>query len=264
MHRSHRLHYPGASRARFAALLITPLIIFGMTYVFVALYAPALSVDTGEGWGVVLAATFASAMRIGVAYVAALIVSVPLALLAARSRAFETVLLPVYDVFESIPNLAIYPLLLVVFLKIGFLEGAATIILAMNMVWNIVFALVGGLEIIPKDIINAAHVFGISGWSYIRRVVLPALVPQLVTGSILAVGQGWNIIVVTEVLHAYLPSASASQDLFGIGTILVAASARGDHTTYLVAFFVMIACIALFNVVVWQRLLRFSQRFKFD
>ncbi len=264
MHRAHRLHYPGPSRERFLALFATPLVIFAAMYVFVTIFAPDAPLERLVDWGTMLTATLATSLRIGVAYVAALLAAIPLALLAARSRALETVLLPVYDVFESIPNLAVYPVLILFFLRIGFLEGAAIAILALNMVWNLVFAIVGGVEIIPKDILHAARVFGLSRWQRLRRVVLPAIVPQIVTGSILAVGQGWNIIIVTEALHAYVPHGSSAPDLFGIGTMLVSASAQGDSAAYLGAFFVMVACIALFNIFVWQRLLRHAQRFKFD
>lgn len=264
MHRAHRLHYPGPSRERFFALFATPLIIFAFTYFLVALYAPSISLERLVDWGNILAATAATSLRIGIAYLVALAAAIPLALLAARSRTFEAVFLPIYDVFESIPNLAVYPVLILFFLHLGFVEGAAIAILALNMVWNLVFALVGGIEIIPKDVLSVAHVFGLSRWQRLRRVVIPAIVPQIVTGSILAVGQGWNIIIVTEALHAYLPHGSSTQDLFGIGTMLVSASAGGDNAGYLGAFFVMVACIALFNIFVWQRLLHYAQRFKFD
>jgi len=151
-----------------------------------------------------------------------------------------------------------------VFGQYGFLDGAAITILFLNMVWNIVFALVGGLQIIPRDVKDAAHIFGLHGASFVRRLSLPAIVPQFITGSILAVASGWNIIIVAEALHAYIPGGTSAQDLFGIGSILVSASAQGQTSLYLLAFSIMIIVIALFNFFVWQRLLHFSQRFRFD
>ena len=42
------------------------------------------------------------------------------------------------------------------------------------------------------------------------------MVPYIVTGSLLAWAGGWNIIIVAEVLHTYIPGGA--RDLFGIGS----------------------------------------------
>ncbi|HWP61793.1 MAG TPA: ABC transporter permease subunit, partial [Candidatus Paceibacterota bacterium] len=231
---------------------------------FLFLIVPHPSAASALTFSTVLLATGSTMLRIGAAYVLAVVVAIPVALLIERNRAFETVLLPLFDVLESIPNLAVLPVLVLVFGQYGFLDGAAITILFLNMVWNIVFALVGGLQIIPRDVKDAAHIFGLHGASFVRRLSLPAIVPQFITGSILAVASGWNIIIVAEALHAYIPGGTSAQDLFGIGSILVSASAQGQTSLYLLAFSIMIIVIALFNFFVWQRLLHFSQRFRFD
>ena len=251
-------------RERVYVIVLGPLVVFTLIYFVVALHAPAASLGTSLSPETILAATLYTLLRLTIAYVLAIIVAVPLALATAYNRTLEAILLPVFDVLESIPNLAIFPVILIFFLHFNLLDGAAVVILFLNMLWNIVFALVGGLKVIPKDITDAAHVFGISGFSYLRRVVLPAVFPQLVTGSILAVAEGWNLIVVAEALHAYLPEGSAAQDLFGIGTLLVSTSASGHTGQYLTAFFVMVVAIALINFFVWQKLLRYAERFRFE
>jgi NitT/TauT family transport system permease protein len=132
------------------------------------------------------------------------------------------------------------------------------------MLWSIVFTLVGGIKIIPKDIIYAGHIFGLKGFDFIRKVILPAIVPQFITGSILAVAQGWNIIIVAEVLHTYLPGGTSAQDLFGIGAILVQSSAQAQTNVFLTSVFVMVVIIGFFNFFVWQKLLHYAQRFRFE
>jgi NitT/TauT family transport system permease protein len=124
--------------------------------------------------------------------------------------------------------------------------------------------MVGGLKAIPADIKLAAQAFGLKGFAYIRRVLLPASTPHIVTGSILAWGQGWNIIIVAEVLHTYLPNGTASQDLFGIGSVLVHASTAQQTGVFVGAVLVMTVAIALLNLFVWQRLLHYAERFKFE
>ena len=209
-------------------------------------------------------AACATCARLAIAYVLAALLAVPLALFVTSSATIEAIFLPVFDVLESVPILVLFPVLVVLFVQTGFLNGAAITILFITMLWSIVFTLVGGIKIIPKDIMYAGHIFGLKGLALIRRVVLPAIVPQFVTGSILALAQGWNIIIVAEVLHTYIPHGSSEQDLFGIGAILVNASAQAQTQVFIAAVFVMIVIIAFFNFFVWQRLLHFSQRFRFE
>lgn len=214
--------------------------------------------------GTLFMAAFATTSRLLVAYVCAIVVAVPLALVATRSRAFSSVLLPLYDVLESLPILAFFPIIVLFFINANFLEGAASIILFLSMLWNIVFTLVGGLQVIPRDITYAARVFGLRGFRYMYKVLLPSVFPQFVTGSILAFAQGWNLVIVAEAIHAYVPEGGSATDLFGLGSILVQSAASGDHSVFIAALMVMIGFIAFLNLFVWQRLLIYAQRFRFE
>jgi NitT/TauT family transport system permease protein len=176
----------------------------------------------------------------------------------------ESIFLPFFDILESIPILAFFPVVILVFVHFNFLNGAAIAIIFLDMVWNLLFTIIGGLKMIPRDITDAAKVFGIKRFQYFRRVMLPAIVPQIVTGSILAVAQGWNIIIVAEALHVYIPNSSSASDLFGIGSILVQSSASGQTNIFLATITVMVLTIAFLNFFVWQKLLHYAQRFRFE
>ena len=265
LHHEHRLvlRNPKTMGERLYALVWGPFVVVGLMVLFVVIHPPQVNA-VNVTIPLLLLACLYTLTRIAIAYALAVVVAVPLALLVEKSRAVESVLLPVFDVFESIPNLAVLPLLVVVFMQFNFLSGATIVILFLNMVWSIVFALVSGLKIIPRDAYFAARVFGLSGLSLLRRLILPAVFPQFVTGSILAVASAWNIIIVAEVVHSYMPGATSAQDIFGIGSILVATSVQGATLQYILAFAVMVAVIALFNFFVWQKLLNYSQRFRFE
>jgi NitT/TauT family transport system permease protein len=260
------LSYPVTPRERFYAIFLGPLLVVALMYVVFYLYphleppseADIVSLPT------LLTAAFYTCMRLFTAYVLAVVVSIPLALAVTENATVEALLLPVFDVLESVPILALFPVIIFVFVQYDFLNGAAIFILFLSMLWNLVFTLVGGLKIIPKDIFYAAEVFGVRGVARLKRVILPAIVPQLVTGSILAVAQGWNLIIVAEVLHTYIPHGSSAQDLFGLGSVLVSAAANAQNEVFLACVVVMVVLIALLNFFVWQRLLRYAQRFRFE
>lgn len=203
-------------------------------------------------------------VRLTVAYILALLVAVPLALLVTHNATMERLFLPFFDVLESVPALAFFPVLVVFFVNSNFLNGAAIFILFLGMVWNIVFSLIGGIKVIPNDIKSAAQVFGIRRFKYFRWVLLPAVTPYLVTGSILAWAQGWNILIVAEVLHTYIPGGTPAQDLLGLGTMLVQTSAAGQHAAFMYVLVVMTTIIALMNFFIWQKLLHYVEKFRFE
>jgi NitT/TauT family transport system permease protein len=203
-------------------------------------------------------------LRLITAYLLAIIVAIPLALLATENKTAERILLPIFDILESIPVLAFFPLFIIFFLKINFANGAAIFILFLSMLWNIVFTLVGGLKMIPKDINYAGKVFNIKGFDHLRYITLPAIVPEIITGSILAFAQGWNLIIVAEVLHTYVPGMLNSGDLLGIGSVLVNSFATGDNHTFIASIVVMIATIGFLNIFVWQKLIDYAEKYKFE
>ena len=248
-----RMH---AAFAPFIVIIIV-FIVLGIFSVFPFIPSSVSFTTIGEA----LLATF---LRLLIAYVLAIICSIPLALAVTKSPFMERLLLPIFDIAQSVPVLAFFPIIIIFFIHFGFTNGAAIFIIFLSMLWNIVFSLVGGLNVIPSDIKSAAHVFGIRGVDFIRTILLPAVIPYIITGSLLAWAQGWNIIIVAEVLHTYIPGGTARNDLFGIGSTLVNATANSQNSVFVVAILAMILLIAFLNFFVWQKLLHYAERYKFE
>ena len=209
-------------------------------------------------------AVFATFVRLLIAYAAALAIAVPLALLATRNAVLEKALLPIFDIAQSVPILAFFPLVIAVFLRFGFTNAAAIFIIFINMLWNIVFSAVAGMRAVPGDIGAASRVFGMRGWFHFRRVLLPAILPYLITGSLLAWAEGWNIVIVAEALHAYVPGGTPADDLFGIGSVLAHAASVGYSGTFAAGVIALVGAIAVLNFGVWQRLLHHAEKYRFD
>jgi NitT/TauT family transport system permease protein len=268
VHSAHHhfvLSYPVSLSQRVYTLILGPLAIVALVYL-IARFFPFIAAPSGNAisFQMILVAALETSTRLAIAYALAVVCAIPLAILATSNSAAESILLPIFDILESIPILALFPVIIMLFINFDFLNGAAIFILFLSMLWNIVFTLVGGLKIIPKDIVSVAQIFGIRRFTYFKRVLLPAIVPQLITGSILAIAQGWNLIIVAEVLRTYIPGGTAAQDLFGIGSILVDAAANSQTLVFIEAVLVMVVIIGLFNFLVWQKLLHYAQKFRFD
>jgi ABC-type nitrate/sulfonate/bicarbonate transport system permease component len=69
----------------------------------------------------------ASALRLLSAFLLALVFGIPLGLLAESNPRVEGMLLPVYDVLESMPILAFFPVIILFFIRSDFLEDATLI-----------------------------------------------------------------------------------------------------------------------------------------
>ena len=212
----------------------------------------------------IITATASTLLRILSAYVATLIVGIPVALWVTKKPNREKFFLPILDIMESIPILAFFPIIILVFIHGHFLEGAAFFVLTISMLWGVIFAVVGGVKLIPQPINDFAKVFNIKGFAYFRKILLPSMFPELVTGSMISVGAGWNIIIVAEVLHTYVAGGTKSLDLFGLGSLLVSASANNQRMLFIGCVVSMVLVIALVNTFVWQKLLRASEKYRFD
>ncbi|HZS43055.1 MAG TPA: ABC transporter permease subunit [Candidatus Paceibacterota bacterium] len=270
-HRHLIISYPLSLSQRLYTLLWGPLLFIFILFIALRLFSntplfshiiPTLSGP--DSLFFLFRALLLTLGRLFIAYVLALICAIPLALLCTSNRRAESIFLPIFDILESVPALAFFPILIIFFVRFNFLNGAAIFILFLSMLWNLVFTLVGGLKIIPQDIKGVAKVFGLRGWPYLIKVILPAIFPQFVTGSILAVAQGWNLIIVAEVLHVYIPAGSNTGDLFGLGSLLVQSAASGQNDLFVMALLFMILAIAFLNFFVWQKLLRYAERFRFE
>lgn len=275
MHR-HGLHYrhhagqsyPVSMGQRLYTTFLAPFVIvvilIGVFVYFSTSPSVVVSIGSSSSFNFLLEATLATFFRMCVAYLCAVLLAFPLALLVSQVRILERLLLPVFDIAQSIPVLAFFPVVIVAFATHGLWNEAAIFIIFLSMLWNIIFSLISGFKAIPRDIEWAADVFRIKGFTYFKEILFPAVVPSLVLGSLLAWAQGWNIIIVAEVLHVYLPHADNSHDLFGIGRVLVDATSTGNFSLFLGAMSMMIGMIALLDFLVWQKLLTYAERFKFD
>ncbi len=265
-HRKHSflISYPISLGEKIYSIFFGPFLIIFSLFLLLRNFNILPGDFSGISYGDLGTATLFTLWRLLTAYILAILAAIPLAIMTTRSPAAMRVLLPALDILESIPVLAFFPILIIVFLKFNFVNGAAIFILFLSMLWNIVFTVVGGLQLIPKDIVFAARVFKIRGWRYIREIVLPAVFPEIVTGSILAFAQGWNIIIVAEVIHVYLPNGTEGQDLWGLGSILVHSIANGQNDIFMASIVLMVFVIGVFNFFIWQKLIHYAERFKFE
>lgn len=264
-HHHYHFSYLTSKKRHFSATLI---VIAVLTFLFLALFnfvTPQNKLDLKDlSPTVIILASFNTLFRLLISYVFSLVLSIPIALLITKSERTERILLPISDIIQSVPILAFFPIIVLVFIKLQAVEGAVIFILFMAMLWNLVFSMIGGLKTIPKDILDAAKIFDIKGFRKLRFITIPAIFPYIITGSLLAWAQGWSLLIVAEALHSYIPNGTVGNDPLGLGSLLVNSFYQGQNSVFLGALITMIVLITLINFFVWQKLLHLAERFKFD
>ncbi len=150
--------------------------------------------------------TATSLGRLALAYGISIAWTLPAAAWLGRSKWAEKYLTPAIEVIASVPATALFPLLILVAVAVsatlsGRSEITALLISIFAMQWYLLFNILAGVKGIPADMNEAARVFGVRRWTYWKRVLLPAVMPSLLTGSITAWGAGWNALIVAE----YIP-----------------------------------------------------------
>lgn len=262
--KSYRSNIKISSRFRFYINILIPALIVFCTLYSLSLLGELPSLEYSEkDINMVVLATLVTLSRLIMAYIFAVIVAIFLALLVEKNNFTKRFLLPIYDIAQSVPILIFFPFIILIFVKIGFTEGAAIFILFISMLWNIVFSIIGGINSLPDEVKYTAKMYNIKGLNYLTKILIPAIMPQLTVGSILAFADGWNFIIVAEVLHTYLPNRLITDDLFGIGSILVKSANQEDSVLFVYSLIAIVSLVVVLNLTVWQKLLSYAEKFKF-
>jgi len=223
-----------------------------IAYIFINSMARMLIDLPEEAYYIPLAIAY-SFLRIAMAYFICILWTIPASVYIAKNKKAAANLMPFMEVVSSIPAIALFPAMVIIFIKYGSLEIAAILLLLIGMQWYLLFNLIAGVKSIPKDMDNAATAFGIKGKLYWKKVLLPAMFPSFITGSITAWGGGWNTLIVAE----YIVFKGKEYHLFGIGYLLDKATFESpDSRMVLLSVMSLAATIIILNRLIWQPLYR--------
>ncbi len=232
-----------------------------VAYIFIVSISRMLLNLPGDAYSIPLAIVY-SFLRLSVAYVICIFWTIPAAVYIAGNKKASSYLMPVMEVAASIPAIALFPAMVVIFIRYGSLDIAAIILILLGMQWYLLFNMIAGVKSIPKDVGSVAASFGIKGKLYWKKILLPALFPSFVTGSITAWGGGWNTLIVAE----YIVYKGQEFHLFGIGYLLDRATFQTpDSSMVMLSVLSMAVTIIFLNRLIWQPMYRKAlAKYKFD
>ena len=208
---------------------------------------------------------FYSLVRVSLAYLLSLCFAIGYGYLAANSRRLEPLLVAGLDICQSIPVLSFLPgvMLAMVALfptrQVG-VELGAILLIFTGEVWNMAFSFYSSLKSIPRELNEAATIFGFSRWQRLWQLELPYGAIGLVWNSMVSVAGGWFFLMACEmfVLGAH------DFRLPGLGSYLQTAASAGNTGAIAMGLAVMIAVIVALDQVVWRPAIAWSDKFKFE
>ena len=122
----------------------------------------------------------------------ALAAGMSLGFLMGCSRTAMQLLDPLLGTVRQVPIMAWVPLTIVWF---GLGDGPTVFLIAMVGIFPILLNTIAGVQSISKDYYNAALTMGAGPWSIFKDVMVPATLPDILTGMRLAVSAGWMSVI---------------------------------------------------------------------
>lgn len=148
--------------------------------------------DQGVGWNVL-----ASLERVAIGFGLAALAGIPAGFLIGRFSFLSKMFNPIISLLKPVSPLAWLPIGLLVFKGAN---PAAIWTIFICSIWPMVINTAIGVQRVPQDYMNVARVLNLSEWKIATKILLPSVLPYMLTGVRLAVGTAWLVIVAAEML----------------------------------------------------------------
>lgn len=215
-----------------------------------------LTTVTAAQWRDIGVGLLATLGRVVAALIIALGWTLPVGVAIGTNPRVARWLQPAVQVAASVPATALFPIVLLLLLGLPWgLNVAAILLMLMGTQWYLLFNTIAGVSAIPQDLKDTADLLRLPHTDRWRTLLLPALVPSLITGAVTASGGAWNASIVAE----YVEFGGQTKATTGIGSQIAQATARGDYPLLLAATLTMIFTVVTINRLVWRRLYRLAE-----
>jgi NitT/TauT family transport system permease protein len=206
-----------------------------------------------------LGATF---LRVNVSLLIGALWTIPAGVAIGFSPRLARIAQPLAQIAASVPATALFPVVLLLLIRIGGGLGIGSIVLLLlGTQWYILFNVIAGAIAIPTDLKECCSVFQLKGIQRWKKLILPGIFPYLITGMVTASGGAWNASIVAEYFHFKGHIYTTT----GLGATISQASDQNNSKLLLAATLMMAATVVTTNRLVWRRLYALAEtRFRLE
>lgn len=140
-----------------------------------------------------------SALRVFGAFLLAVLTAIPVGILMGVNRVARGIFDPLVEFYRPLPPLAYLPLV-VIWMGIG--EGSKVLLIYLAMFAPLALSARAGVKSVAIEQIHAAYSMGASRTQVLKHVIMPAALPEVLTGMRIAIGFGWTTLVAAEMVAA--------------------------------------------------------------
>jgi len=163
---------------------------------------------------------------------------------------------PIIQFLAAFPAYVLFPVVVMVMVKYQLnVEIWTAPLMILGTQWYILFNVIAGTATLPKDFYQVADNFGLKGWRWWHRLVLPGIFPYYITGAITAAGGAWNASIVAE----YVTWGTTTLKATGLGAYISEFTNSGDFPRVALGIGIMCIYVLIFNRLIWRPLYIFAQ-----
>jgi NitT/TauT family transport system permease protein len=208
-----------------------------------------------EEYKELLTGAFATFLRVLAALLIGAVWTIPVGVAIGFNPRLARVAQPLAQIAASVPATALFPIVLLLLIKVGGGIGMGSVLLLLlGTQWYILFNVIAGAMAIPTDLKEAATLFQFTSIQRWRKLILPGIFPYLVTGLVTASGGAWNASIVAE----YFRLKDQTFSTTGLGAVISRATDAGNFALLLASTIVMAIVVVIINRLVWRRMYRLA------
>jgi NitT/TauT family transport system permease protein len=174
----------------------------------------------------------ASLMRVATGFGLAVLFAVPLGLWMGWVKGAFSTLNPIFQILRPISPIAWIPIAILWF---GVGNASPIFLIFISSIFPMVVQTTAGVHTIERRYLRAAENFGVSRYTLFRRVIIPAVLPQIIVGMRIGLGVAWLVVVAAEMI------ALRS----GLGYLIIDSRNAGNRYDLVISGMVIIGLIGL-------------------
>ena len=197
-----------------------------------------------------------TALRVLILIVLSSFIWIPLGVVIGLRVKLAQTLQPIIQFLAAFPANLFYPLFVIVIVKWQLNpEIFLTPLMILGTQWYILFNVIAGALMIPVDLKLLSANFHVKGWLWWKKLAIPAIFPEFLTGAVAAAGGAWNASIVAECVSWGDVTLHAT----GLGDYIQTQTLSGNFPKLMLGTLIMCFYVLIFNYLIWRPLYRYAQ-----